>query len=133
MKTRTLKWTLALLTLVALAATGSGANAHRNAKRKAKPNIVFVLTDDLAWNLVQYMPHVKRLEKQGATFSNFFVTDSLCCPSRASIFTGRYPHDTGIFTNGGDDGGFATFHSRGEESATFATQLQKHGYLTAMM
>ena len=133
MKPRTLKWTLALLTLVGLAVTGGGASAKRNTQKKAKPNIVFVLTDDLAWNLVQYMPHVKQLEKRGATFSNFFVTDSLCCPSRASIFTGRYPHDTGIFTNGGDDGGFATFHSRGEERATFATQLRKHGYLTAMM
>ena len=133
MRARTLKWTLALLTLVALALTGGGAKAQRNAQQRKKPNIVFVLTDDLAWNLVQYMPHVRQLEKRGATFRNFFVTDSLCCPSRASIFTGRYPHDTGIFTNGGSDGGFAVFHSLGEENATFATQLQTHGYLTAMM
>jgi arylsulfatase A-like enzyme len=51
-----------------------------------RPNIVFVLTDDLAWNLVQYMPHVLEMEKRGVTFVNYFVTDSLCCPSRASIF-----------------------------------------------
>jgi arylsulfatase A-like enzyme len=133
MKARTLKWTLALLALVALALTGSGANAQRNAQQKKKPNIVFVLTDDLAWNLVQYMPHVKQLQARGATFKSNFVTDSLCCPSRASTFTGRYPHDTGIFTNGGDDGGFAVFHSQGEEKATFATQLQTRGYQTAMM
>jgi N-acetylglucosamine-6-sulfatase len=133
MKARTLKWTLALLTLAALAFTGGGAHAQRKPQQKKKPNIVFVLTDDLAWNLVQYMPHVRQLQSRGTTFTNYFVTDSLCCPSRSSIFTGRYPHDTGIFTNGGDDGGFATFHSRGEESATFATQLQRHGYQTAMM
>jgi N-acetylglucosamine-6-sulfatase len=133
MKARILKWTVALLALVALAVTGGGANAQRNAQQKKKPNIVFVLTDDLASNLVQYMPHVKKLEAQGATFKNYFVTDSLCCPSRASTFTGRYPHDTGIFTNGGDDGGFAVFHSQGEENATFATQLQTRGYQTAMM
>ena len=86
-----------------------------------RPNIVFVLTDDLAWNLVKYMPHVKQLRARGTTFTNYFVTDSLCCPSRASTFTGQYPHDTGVFTNSGDDGGFALFHARGEESHTFAT------------
>jgi hypothetical protein len=71
-----------------------------------RPNIVFILTDDLALNLVQYMPNVLKMEQEGVTFANYFVTDSLCCPSRTSIFTGRYPHDTGIFTNTGNDGGF---------------------------
>jgi N-acetylglucosamine-6-sulfatase len=98
-----------------------------------KTNIVMVLTDDLATNLVQYMPHVQALEKQGTTFANYTVTDSLCCPSRSSIFSGRFPHDTGIYTNGGQDGGFQTFKSRGEESSTFATDLQQAGYRTAML
>ncbi len=98
-----------------------------------RPNIVFILTDDLDWSLVQYMPHVEQLRAQGTTFTNYLVTDSLCCPSRASIFSGSYPHNTGIFTNGGADGGFAVFHARGEESDTFATRLQSHGYRTALM
>jgi arylsulfatase A-like enzyme len=95
--------------------------------------MVFVLTDDLAANLVQYMPHVQALEKEGTSFSNYTVTDSLCCPSRSSIFSGKDPHDTGVFTNMGNDGGFNVFHSRGEENDTFATALQKVGYRTAMM
>ncbi len=98
-----------------------------------RPNIVFVLTDDLAWNLVQYMPHVLEMEKRGVTFVNYFVTDSLCCPSRASIFTGRYPHNTGIFKNYGRDGGYLAFRGRGHERATFATSLSSAGYRTAMM
>ncbi len=130
MTVKPLYWTLALLTVVGLTHAG-GAEARRAADRR--PNIVFVLTDDLAWNLVQYMPHVEQLRARGTTFTNYFVTDSLCCPSRASTFTGRYPHDTGIFTNGGADGGFAAFHARGEEKHTFATRLQAHGYRTAMM
>jgi arylsulfatase A-like enzyme len=97
------------------------------------PNIVFVLTDDQALNLVQYMPRVIEMQKQGVTFANYFVTDSLCCPSRSSIFTGRYPHNTGIFTNTGSDGGYAAFHDRGHEQATFATALQLAGYRTAML
>lgn len=98
-----------------------------------RPNIVFVLTDDLAWNLIRYMPHVRAMEREGVTFSRYFVTDSLCCPSRASIFTGRYPHDTKIFSNTPPDGGFMRFHRRGEERQTFATALQSRGYATAMM
>ena len=121
--------TLAVLTLVGLSAAG-GASANPAAQR---PNIVFVLTDDLDWSLVQYMPHVQQLQSEGTTFTNYFVTDSLCCPSRASIFTGRYPHNTGIFTNGGTDGGFKVFHARHEEIDTFATRLQRAGYLTALM
>lgn len=98
-----------------------------------RPNIVFVLTDDLAWNLVQYMPHVLKMQKEGVAFINYFVTDSLCCPSRSSIFTGRFPHDTGVFTNMGDDGGYLTFRDRGHEHATFATSLSQDGYRTAML
>src|SRR5205814_7881854 len=99
----------------------------------ARPNVVFVLTDDLAWNLVRYMPQVRQLQNDGLTFTDYTVTDSLCCPSRSSIFSGRFPHDTGVFTNGGNDGGFDFFHSPGEEAQNFATALQATGYRTAMM
>ena len=98
-----------------------------------RPNIVFILTDDLAWNLVQYTPHVLKMQKEGVTFANYFVTDSLCCPSRSSIFTGRYPHNTGIFRNTGKDGGYVAFHDSGHERATFATALSAAGYRTAML
>jgi N-acetylglucosamine-6-sulfatase len=98
-----------------------------------RPNIIFILTDDLAWNLVQYMPHVRKMQQDGVTFANAFVTDSLCCPSRSSIFTGRYPHNTGIFRNGGEDGGFSGFQRRGLEQASFAGPLTAAGYRTAML
>jgi arylsulfatase A-like enzyme len=101
--------------------------------RKKRPNIVLVLTDDLATNLVQFMPHVLQMQKDGLTFRNYFVTDSLCCPSRASIFTGRYPHDTGVYRNFGPDGGYETFRSRGLERTTFAVALTAAGYRTAMI
>jgi N-acetylglucosamine-6-sulfatase len=98
-----------------------------------QPNIVFVLTDDLTSDLLPYMPNVQRLMARGTTFSNYFVTDSLCCPSRASILTGMYPHDTGIFRNTGPDGGFIAFHDFGLEQETYATNLQSVGYRTALM
>ncbi|OLB75037.1 MAG: sulfatase [Actinobacteria bacterium 13_2_20CM_2_71_6] len=118
----------------ASAATGTGSTSTGAANPAvAPPNVVFVLTDDLSWNLVQYMPQLRQLQADGLTFNDYTVTDSLCCPSRSSIFTGRFPHDTGVFTNGGSDGGFDFFHSHGEESQTFATALQGRGYRTAMM
>ena len=132
---------IAALLAVAAALTacswpGGGASSAATpapAAGAGRPNVVFVLTDDLAMNLVPYMPHVLALQKAGLSFSNYTVTDSLCCPSRSSIFSGKFPHDTGVFTNSGSDGGFGVFHSRGEESDTFATDLQKAGYRTAMM
>ena len=40
------------------------------------------------------MPHVIEMERNGVTFANYFVTDSLWGPSRSSIFIGQFPHDT---------------------------------------
>ncbi|MGI9092971.1 MAG: sulfatase family protein [Mycobacteriales bacterium] len=114
-------------------AATSGSGPSFPTKPVAHPNVVFVLTDDLSTNLVQYMPHLLALRRAGTSFSNYTVTDSLCCPSRSSIFSGKFPHDTGVFTNTGADGGFDVFHSRGEENDTFATALQQAGYRTAMM
>jgi N-acetylglucosamine-6-sulfatase len=101
----------------------------------ARPNIVFILTDDLSWNLInsRFAPHIVALQHQGETFSNYFVADSLCCPSRSTIFTGLFPHDTKVVTNVGPDGGFQKFQSEGLDKKTFAVALQHAGYSTSML
>ncbi|MGH3470457.1 MAG: sulfatase family protein [Nocardioidaceae bacterium] len=99
----------------------------------ARPNIIFVLTDDLSWNLIKYMPYVRKLQAQGATFTNYFVSDSLCCPSRTSIFTGLLPHNNGVYRNTGSDGGFNAFLAHGDQSKCYAAALQRQGYVTGMM
>ena len=99
----------------------------------SRPNFVFVLTDDLSWNLVRHMPQVRALEKAGSTMSKYYVVDSLCCPSRAAIFTGEYPHDDGVFTNAGSDGGYKAYNKHGNQPKSFAVALRKSGYRTAMM
>jgi N-acetylglucosamine-6-sulfatase len=124
---------IAVLLAVLVSGQPTTAGARRAAPPPPRPNIVFVLTDDLSWNLVKYLPQVRALQAEGMTFTDYVVTDSLCCPSRASIFTGRFPHNTGVFTNAGPDGGFAAFHDNGQESDTFATGLRARGYRTAMM
>src|SRR3954454_18892702 len=91
----------ALVISGSLALAGCSASAAETmkpvaaAQQKNKPNIIFVQTDDLAWNLVRYMPNVQRMRRQVMTFSDYFVTDSLCCPSRSTTFTGKFPHNTG--------------------------------------
>ncbi len=113
------------------AATAVAPSADGTAGQR--PNIVFVLTDDLSMNLLRFMPHVEAMAQHGLTFSNYFVSDSLCCPSRSSIFTGDFPHDTGVWGNFGRTGGFHAFLARGEQHRTFAVALQHAGYQTAMM
>ncbi|MFI5494979.1 sulfatase [Actinoplanes sp. NPDC051859] len=105
--------------------------ASSAAAAAARPNIVLVLTDDLSMNLVRHMPQVLELQRRGTTFTNYTVSNSLCCPSRASMLTGKFPHGTGIYTNDGIDGGFVQFRRRGHERSTFATDLHTAGYRTA--
>jgi N-acetylglucosamine-6-sulfatase len=114
---------------------GSGCSGAGNSHPAPapRPNFVFVLTDDLSWNLVSHMPHVIALQRAGMTFSRYYVVDSLCCPSRSAIFTGEYPHDDGVFTNTGSDGGYNAYNAHGDEAKSFAVALQKSGYRTALM
>ena len=128
---------VAAVALLLSCCTGSGGG-HTSApaagtRTGAKPNIVFVLTDDLSWNLVSHMPHVQALQKAGTTMSDYYVVDSLCCPSRSAIFTGEYPHDDGVFTNSGSDGGYTAFNKNGNEQKASALALQKAGYTTGFM
>lgn len=123
------RWVSILLALV----VGCGACAGAGSVARQPPNIIFVLADDLSWNLVQYMPNVLQMQRDGMTFTDYTVSNSLCCPSRATTFSGRYPHNTGVFTNNGPDGGWELFHDRGEEDQTFAVAQQSVGYRTAMM
>src|SRR5580765_5851432 len=94
---------------------------------------MFVLADDLSTNLVRYMPAVRALAHRGATFTNYFVTDSLCCPSRTSIFTGLFPHDSGVYSNTGNQGGYRAFDRMGDVNRTYALALPRAGYRTGMM
>lgn len=106
---------------------------------KHGPNFVFVLADDFSLDLIsedlfaRAMPNLRKMAGDGTTFSNYFVTDSLCCPSRSSIFTGKFPHNTGVFRNVGIDGGVGGFLIHGNEPVTFAVALHRAGYRTAML
>jgi N-acetylglucosamine-6-sulfatase len=114
-------------------AVSAGQPVMPSGQHPARPNFVFVLTDDLSWNLISHMPHVLAMQKAGTTMSRYYVVDSLCCPSRSAIFTGEYPHDDGVYTNGGSDGGYTAYNANGDQPRSFAVALQKAGYRTAFM
>ena len=98
-----------------------------------RPNVVFVLADDFSSNLVAYMPHLQAMQKEGLSFDRYFVTNSLCCPSRATIFTGQMPHNTQVMTNEAPTGGYEAFVAHHNPAKSFAPALQAAGYKTAMM
>jgi N-acetylglucosamine-6-sulfatase len=124
------RYALVLIATLAVAGCGHEATAARPHRR---PNIVFVLTDDLSTDLLRYMPAVQRLQREGTTFDDYVVSDSLCCPSRASIFTGELPHDTGVFTNTPPDGGLYAYVRHADGNRSFAAALRAQGYRTALM
>jgi N-acetylglucosamine-6-sulfatase len=129
------KW-LGVLVLVVMgtAITGiGGAHPAAAASRSHKPNVLFVLTDDLDAAELRYMPHTESLiGRQGTTFDDYFVSNSLCCPSRATTLRGQYAHNTGVWSNGGDNGGFERAYSTGIEQDTVATRLHGAGYTTSL-
>jgi arylsulfatase A-like enzyme len=98
-----------------------------------QPNIVFILTDDLDYAALEFMPNLNALiGDQGTTFSNFLISMPLCCPSRATILRGQYGHNTQIMGNDLPYGGFPMFQQLGEEESTIATWLEDSGYRTML-
>jgi len=100
----------------------------------AKPNIVFILADDMRKDDLKYMPKTKTLlQDRGMSFQNAFVSNPLCCPSRATIMRGQYSHNTGVWSNVPPDGGWESYHSQGNEEDNIATRLHHAGYNTALL
>lgn len=99
------------------------------------PNFVLILTDDQRADTLWAMPKVRRhLVRHGVTFRNGIITDPLCCPSRASILTGRFAHGTRVWSNSANRrGAWRAFAAGGNEERTIAIALQSEGYRTALL
>ncbi|MEU6714229.1 sulfatase [Nonomuraea sp. NPDC046802] len=104
------------------------------AEGDSRPNIVFIMADDLEAGTLRYFPNItEELVRQGASFDRFFVSNSWCCPSRSTILRSQYVHSHGVYTNTAPEGGFDRFHTLGLERSTVGTWMQEAGYRTALM
>jgi N-acetylglucosamine-6-sulfatase len=126
-------FTLLVALLVLQWGFSAGNRTHpARAQTSGPPNIVLIVTDDQRFDTLKVMPEVRRLlVARGMTLRRAIVTNPLCCPSRASIFTGRYSHTTGVYTNVAPIGGWSAFQA--SESNTIATVLHEAGYRTALI
>jgi len=93
-----------------------------------RPNIVFVMTDDETLENMKVMRDTRRLlGDQGATFNQYVVSYSLCCPSRATMLTGEYAHNNRVLDNKWPNGGYYRFRPQN----SLPVWLQDAGYYTA--
>jgi arylsulfatase A-like enzyme len=113
----------------------AGSTAQSPMPFVVQPNIVLILTDDQRYDQLDHMPTVQsQLLDKGVDFSNGFVVNPLCCPSRATILTGKYSHGTDVYSNIYPHGSFRTFVTdKHEDRSTIATWLQKVGYDTGIV
>jgi arylsulfatase A-like enzyme len=92
------------------AATFVLATLTRDAQSATGDNVVFILTDDQSFSELAGMPNVQSLiGGQGATFNRAYVPYPLCCPSRASLLSGKYMHNHGVRGNVPPNGGWVRF------------------------
>ena len=119
--------------VVLLMFASASMNFAQPARQQRRPNIIFILIDDLRWDELGITghpfiktPHIDRIGREGALFRNAFMTTPLCSPSRASFLTGQYAHTHGITDN--VDRSIAS-----HKLITFPLLLRQSGYATAFI
>ena len=119
-----------LVLLAALPMVSTLVTLHAADSLAAKPNILFIFSDDHAQHAiscygskVNTTPNIDRLAQCGARFTNSFVTNSICTPSRATLLTGQYSHLNGV----------PVFNRFDGARDTVAKHLQAGGYHTGMI
>lgn len=97
--------------MLALAAAGCGGGSPP--AEPTRPNIVVIMTDDQTAESVRVMPGVRSsLATAGTTFDRAYASTALCCPSRATLFTGQYMHNHGVLGNRPPEGGYGRLDTR---------------------
>ncbi|MDO8545287.1 MAG: sulfatase [Opitutaceae bacterium] len=117
--------------LLFLLTAGAGLNAIAAAAESAPANVLFIAIDDLN-DWVGFLrghpqaktPNMDRLAARGVAFANAHCAAPLCCPSRAAIFSGRHPFNSGVYGNSDDIARIAP------ELVLLPQQLKAHGYRT---
>lgn len=122
------------LTVYSCAAAGLSCSISggAGAKTKSRPNVLFIISDDLCTALGGYRhpqcktPNLDRLADRGVLFERAYCQFPVCGPSRASIMCGQYPTALGTTSNGKSN-----FRSRHPNVITLPQHLRNNGYYTA--
>ncbi len=97
------------------------------------PNVLFIVVDDMnTWSVLNnypalQVPNIKKLVSQSYYFSNASCAAPVCIPSRASFFSGLYPHNTGVYTNGDNVWGNS---KKLTEVEAMPELFKRNGYIT---
>jgi arylsulfatase A-like enzyme len=121
---RTRRASVAAVALIAVSVAplspAGGSEELQDAPPVTSPNVVLFLVDDATVADIEQMPSAQALvADQGVTFTRNYSPDPLCCPARATLLSGRYPHNHGVQDNVAPLGGFTAF----DDSNTIATYL----------
>jgi arylsulfatase len=128
---------LTLFVTLAASAAWAGEAASPTPPAPAKPNIVVILVDDMGFSDIGCYgseiptPHLDALAKNGLRFTQFYNTGR-CCPTRAALLTGVYPHQAGVGHMTENRGAVGYEGRLNAQCATIAEALQPAGYFTAM-
>jgi arylsulfatase A-like enzyme len=95
-----------------------------------RPNILVFMTDDQTYGTFDVMPTVRSLQARGTTFTRYYDSNPLCCPTRAAFLTGQYSHNNGVWDNQGARGGYRALV---DKDNTVAAWLHDAGYQTALL
>ena len=139
---------LALLMAMALSQGPSQAADDAKQTAKARPNIVFILADDLGWTDLHCYgsgyydtPHIDRLAAAGLRFTDGYTCGPNCQPTRAALLSGQYAPRTGVYTVGSTNRFDTTSRplvpapnvvNLAAEKVTIAEAMKKAGYATGM-
>ncbi len=119
---------LAAAAVLGLVLAGLATSSPSASATNTKPNVVIVILDDMRLDQIGAMPLTRQLFATGGiTFPKAYVSDPLCCPSRASIMTGRYVHNNGVKIND------AASSAALDQSTTLQRYLGDAGYSTALV
>jgi choline-sulfatase len=139
----TLATSAAALLLAGIGALPMAAHRGAQAAEPEKPNVLFLIADDLNCDLHAYghpqvhSPNIDRLAERGVTFDHAYTQFPLCSPSRSSMLTGRRPNTTRILANP-RSGRLATdytatphFREFIPDTVTLPQLFRQHGYVAA--
>ncbi len=105
MKTKT-NWTFLVISILILLVTGCDKRVANS--KDSKPNIIFILADDLGWGDLSCLgqetfktPNIDKLASEGLLMTNFYTGSTVCAPSRAALMTGKHTGHNSVRSNQG--------------------------------